>query len=129
MSLSISDKDVPNPTTLTTLTLYIRGLTDNNGKPYDLSGASKIYATIKDSLADADAAADVHIDSVSDATQFVTTYASTGNLDVTFTTTDTDLTAGTLYYIDVKAVWADGTVVELVRDTVVFDVPPTLAVS
>ncbi len=129
MSLSISDKDVPNPTTLTTLTLYIRGLTDNDGKPYDLSGASKIYATIKSSLATADASADVQIDDSTNATQFVTTYASTGNLDVTFTTTDTDLTAGTLYYVDVAAVWADGTKVELVRDELVFDVPPTLAVS
>ena len=129
MSLGINDKDSPNPTTLTTLPLYIRGLKDKDGKKYDLSGVSKFYAHIKDELTDSDATAAVTINSTSNPTQFVTTYASTGNLDVIFSTTNTNLTAGTLYYIDVKAVWADGTVVELVRDTIVFDVPVTLAVT
>jgi len=129
MSLSISDKDSPNPTTLTTLTLYIRGLKDKDGKPYDLSGASKFYAHIKDTLADVDASADVKLDSSTNPTQFVDTYAATGNLDVIFTTTNTTLTAGTLYYIGVAAVWADGTKVVLVNDTITFTVPPTLSVS
>ena len=129
MSLNITDKDDPKPTTLTTMTLYIRGLKDRNGAVYDLSGASKIYAHIKDALADADASADVKINSVDNAAQFTTTYASTGNLDVIFSTTNTTLTAGTTYYIDVKAMWAGGTAVELVRDTIVFDAPVTLAVS
>ena len=129
MSLSIVDKDNPNPTTLTTLRLYLRGLKDKDGKPYDLSGASKLYAHIKDELTDADASAAVSINSTSNPTQFVSTYASTGNLDVIFSTTNTNLTAGLLYYIDVKAVWTDGTVVELVRDTIVFDKPVTLAVT
>jgi len=128
MSLSIIDKDTPNPTTLTTLTLFLRDLKDKDRLPYNLSGA-KLYAHIKDSLAEADAAADVSINTTSNASQFVITYASTGNVDVIFTPTNTTLTAGTLYYIDVKAVWTDGTVRELVRDTIVFDVPPTLATS
>ncbi len=129
MSLSIEDKESPRPTTLTTMTLCIRGLLDKNGVPYDLSGASKFYAHIKDELTDSDATAAVTINSTSNPTQFITTYASTGNLDVIFTTTNTTLTAGTLYYIDVKAIWATGAAVELVRDTIIFDVPATLAVS
>jgi hypothetical protein len=129
MSLGITDKSSPNPTTLTTLTLYIRGLVDKDGKPYDLSGCSKFYCNVKSSLATVDASADVKINSVSNPTQFVTTYASTGNLDVILSTTNTALTAGTLYYIDVAAIWASGTKVELVRDTLVFDAPVTLAVS
>jgi hypothetical protein len=128
MSLSISDKESPRPVTRTTLPLYIRGLKTKDGLPYDLSGA-KLYAHIKDSLAEADAAADVTINSTSNASQFTTTYASTGNVDVIFTSTNTALTAGTLYYVDVKAVWVDGTSLEIVRDTIVFDNPVTLATS
>lgn len=128
MSLTIEDKNDPKPKTLTTLTLYIRGLLDKDGKKFDLSGASKIYATIKDSLSDADNA-HVQINSVSNPTQFVTTYASKGNLDVAFSTTNTTLTAGTLYYIDVTAVWSTGRKEVLVDDTIVFDTPVTLAVS
>lgn len=129
MSLSIADKASPNPTTLTTLWVCLRGLTDRNGVPYDLSGASKIYAHIKDALTDTDAAADVTINNVTNASQFVTTYASTGNLDVIFSTTNTNLTAGTLYYLDVAAIWSTGLKVELVRDTFVFDKPVTLSTS
>jgi hypothetical protein len=128
MSLSISDKSNPNPTTLSTLWLRVRDAKDKDGQLYDFSGA-KIYASIKDSLAEADNAADVNINSTSNPTQFVTTYASTGNLDVIFSTTNTARTAGTLYYIDVKAIWATGVAVEVVRDTITFDVPTTLAVS
>jgi hypothetical protein len=129
MSLSISDKSGPNPTTKTTLRLCIRDVLDKDGKFYDFSAVSKIYAHIKDSLSDADAAADVTINSVSNPTQFVTTYASTGNLDVIFSSTNTTLIAGTLYYIDVKAIWADGTSVEIVRDTITFDTAITFATS
>ena len=129
MSLSITDKDRPKPCTLTTLPLYLRGLLDKDKKPYDLSGADKIYATIKDSLADADNAADVQINSTDNPTQFVLTYADKGDLDVIFSTTDTNLTAGRTYYIDVKAVWANGNAVELVTDTIIFQTPPTKSVS
>jgi hypothetical protein len=129
MSLSISDKNTPNPTTLTTLTLAIRGVKNNSGQYYDFSTASKVYATIKDSLADTDATANVVINSVSNPTQFVLTYANNGNMDITFNTTNTALTAGTLYYLDIKAVWTAGAAVEIVRDTLVFDTPVTLAVS
>jgi hypothetical protein len=128
MSLSIVDKSNPNPTTLTTLWLRVRGVLDKDGQPYDLSGA-KIYAHIKNTLSEADIAADVTLNSATNPTQFIMTYASTGNLDVIFSTTNTALTAGTLYYIDVKAVWTTGTVVEVVRDTIIFDAPVTLAVS
>lgn len=128
MSLPIVDKDAPNPTTKTTLPLYIRDLLTKDGLPYDVSGA-KLYAHIKDSLADADAAANVSINTTDNATQFVITYASTGNVDVIFTSTNTNLTAGTLYYIDVKAIWPDGTALEVVRDTIIFDTPVTLATS
>lgn len=129
MSLSIIDKDKPNPTTLTTLRLRVRGLLDADGKPYDLSGVTKFYAHIKDALSDPDASADVKLDSETNPTQFITTYAATGNLDIIFTTANTTLTAGTLYYIDVAAVWPDGTKIVLVNDTITFTVPPTLAVT
>jgi len=128
MSLPISDKEDPRPVTKTTFPLYIRGVLDKDGLPYNLSGA-KLYAHIKDSLSEADIAADVTLNNVTNATQFVTTYSSTGNIDVIFSSTNTDLTAGTLYYIDVKGVWADGTSLEIVRDTIIFDAPPTLATS
>jgi hypothetical protein len=129
MSLAISDKEDPRPTTLTTLPLYIRGLKDKDGKPYDVSGATKVYATIKSDLSLIDANAEVHIDSTNNPTQFVLTYAAYGDLDVIFSTTNTNLTAGVLYYLDLKAIWANGNAVELVRDTLVFDVPGTKAVS
>ncbi|MDD4986906.1 MAG: hypothetical protein PHQ43_14255 [Dehalococcoidales bacterium] len=129
MSLSIIDKDSPNPKVQCTLTLHLRNLKDADGQPYDLSGASIIYATIKDSLADVDASADAQIDSTNEASQFTTTYASTGNLDVEFTPTNTDLTAGTPYYVDVKAIWASGEIEELVRDVFIFDTPVTLSTS
>jgi hypothetical protein len=127
MSLSISDKTKPNPKTLCTLTIALRGLLDRDGKPYDLS-AAKIVATIKDALADADAA-HVNINSTSNPSQFVLTFASTGNLDVIFSTTNTTLTAGTTYFVGVKAIWATGAAEELVDDTIVFDVPAVLAVT
>jgi len=129
MSLSITDKDNPKPPTLTTLRLCLRNLLDKDGEPYDLSGCSKFYAHIKDALTDADASADCKLDSVSNPTQFVTTYASTGNLDVIFSTTNTNLTAGTLYYIGVTAIWSGGTKVELCRDTIVFQTAITLSTS
>ncbi len=129
MSLSIIDKDSPNPKTQCTLRLHLRNLRDADGQPYDLSGASIIYATLKDSLADVDGSADAQIDTTAEASQFTLTYASTGNLDVEFTPTNTNLTAGTPYYIDVKAIWATGEIEELVRDVIVFDKPVTLSTS
>jgi hypothetical protein len=127
MSLSISDKTNPDPQTLCTLTLTIRNVLDRNGVAYDLSTA-KIVATIKDALADADAA-HVNINSTSNPSQFVVTAAATGNIDVIFSTTNTNLTAGTNYYIGVAAIWATGTKVMLVDDTIVFSAPPVLAVT
>ena len=129
MSLYISDKDNPNPKVKDTLHIRLRNLKDGDGKPYNLSGASKIYATIKDSLADPDISAAAQIDSVTESDQFILTYASTGNIDVIFSSDDTDLTAGTLYYIDVRAIWNGGDVVSLARDTIIFDTPVTLSTT
>lgn len=129
MSLPILDKTNPNPCTKSTLHITLRDLKDKDGEPYDLSACSKFYATIKDALSDADASADAQIDSTNEPTQFVTTYASTGNLDVIFSSTNTDLTAGTLYHIDVAAIWPTGTKNILVRDTIKFDTAVTLSTS
>lgn len=129
MSLYILDKDDPNPKVTDTLHIRLRNLKDGDGKPYNLSTASVIYATIKDSLADEDASADAQIDSDTNSTQFILTYASTGNIDVIFSSDDTDLTAGLLYYIDVRAIWSAGEVISLMRDTIVFDTPVTLSTT
>lgn len=129
MSLFISDKDNPNPKVTDTLHIRLRNLKDGDGKPYDLSTADVIYATIKDSLADEDASAAAQIDSTTESDQFILTYASTGNIDVIFNSDDTDLTAGTLYYIDVRAIWTGGEVVSLMRDTIIFDTPVTLSTT
>ena len=130
MSLFIIDKDNPNPKIGDTLHLRLRDLKNGDGKAYDLSSATKIYATIKDSLADADVDAAAQIDSVSEPTQFILTYASTGNIDVIYSPTNTAaLTAGVLYYIDVKAIWTTGDIVSIVRDTIIFDEPVTKSSS
>ena len=130
MSLFIIDKDTPNPKIGDTLHLRLRDLKDGDGKPYDLSTATKIYATIKDSLADADVDAAAQIDSVNEPTQFILTYASTGNIDVIYSPTNTAaLTAGVLYYIDVKTIWTTGDIVSIVRDTIIFDEPVTKSSS
>ncbi len=130
MSLFIIDKDTPNPKIGDTLHLRLRDLKDGDGKAYDLSSASKVYATIKDSLADADVDAAAQIDSVNEPTQFILTYASTGNIDVIYSPTNTAaLTAGVLYYIDVKAIWTTGEIVSIVRDTIIFDEPVTKSSS
>jgi len=130
VSLFIIDKDTPNPKIGDTLHLRLRDLKDGDGKAYDLSSASKVYATIKDSLADADVDAAAQIDSVNEPTQFILTYASTGNIDVIYSPTNTAaLTAGVLYYIDVKAIWTTGEIVSIVRDTIIFDEPVTKSSS
>jgi len=130
VSLFIIDKDNPNPKIGDTLHLRLRDLKNGDGKAYDLSSATKIYATIKDSLADADVDAAAQIDSVSEPTQFILTYASTGNIDVIYSPTNTAaLTAGVLYYIDVKAIWTTGDIVSIVRDTIIFDEPVTKSSS
>jgi hypothetical protein len=130
VSLFIIDKDTPNPKIGDTLHLRLRDLKDGDGKPYDLSTATKIYATIKDSLADADVDAAAQIDSVNESNQFILTYGSTGNMDAIFSPSDTSgLTAGTLYYIDVRAIWNTGEVVSIVRDTIIFDEPVTKSSS
>lgn len=130
MSLFIADKDNPNPKLGDTLRIRLRNLKDGDGKPYDLSTATKIYATIKDSLADADVDAAAQIDSVNESNQFILTYASTGNIDVIYSPTNTAaLTAGVLYYIDVKAIWTTGDIVSIVRDTIIFDEPVTKSSS
>lgn len=128
MSLYILDKDNPNPKVEDTLHIRLRNLKDGDGKAFDLSSAL-IYATIKDSLADADASADAQIDSTNESDQFILTYADSGNIDVIFSSADTDLTAGTLYYIDVRAIFSTGEVISLMRDTIVFDTPVTLSTS
>jgi len=130
VSLFIIDKDTPNPKIGDTLHLRLRDLKNGDGKAYDLSSATKIYATIKDSLADADVDAAAQIDSVNESNQFILTYASTGNIDVIYSPTNTAaLTAGVLYYIDVKAIWTTGDIVSIVRDTIIFDEPVTKSSS
>jgi len=130
VSLFIIDKDTPNPKIGDTLHLRLRDLKDGDGKAYDLSSASKVYSTIKDSLSDADGDAAVQIDSLSEPTQFILAYASTGNIDVIYSPTNTAaLTAGVLYYIDVKAIWTTGDIVSIVRDTIIFDEPVTKSSS
>jgi len=67
---------------------------------------------------------------VSESNQFILTYASTGNIDVIYSPTNTAaLTAGVLYYIDVKAIWTTGDIVSIVRDTIIFDEPVTKSSS
>ncbi len=131
MSLTITDKEAPYPIIGDTVTIRLRDLVDADGSPYNLSGAAKIYCTIKAALTDEDAEALVSIDNVTNATQFVTTYASTGNLDVILSSTNTvALTADTTYYVDVKAIWTTGTVIiSLVHDTIVFKERVTRATS
>jgi|BioPla2DNA2_1021312.scaffolds.fasta_scaffold09932_2 hypothetical protein len=130
MSLFILDKEDSNPKLGDTLHIRLRQLKDADGQPYNLLGASKIYATIKDSLSDPDVSADAQIDSVTNPGQFVLTYANSGDMDAIFSSTDTgSLVAGTLYYIDVRAIWNTGEVVSLVHDTIVFDKPVTLSTS
>jgi len=130
MSLFIIDKDNPNPKIGDTLTLTMRGLKDRNGKPYNLSGASKIYSPIKDSRADADVDAAAQIDSVNEPPQFALIFGESGNGDVIYSpSTTASLTAGTLYYIDVRAIWNTGEVVSIVRDTIIFDEPVTKSSS
>ena len=131
MSLTIIDKEAPHPIIGDTVTIRLRRLRDADGRPYDLSGAAKIYCTIKAALSDEDAAALVNIDNSGEAGQFVTTHANTGNLDVILSSTNTAaLTADTTYYVDVKAIWTTGTVIiSLVHDTVVFKERVTRATS
>jgi hypothetical protein len=131
MSLSIPDKETPSKPKLGDLfPVYIRGLLDKDKKPYNLSAATKLYITVKDALADLDAAAVLQKDSVSNPTQFVTTYASTGNLDALLLPADTaTLVAGTLYYVDVKAIWSATNIVTLVSDTVTWEQQVTRATS
>jgi len=130
MSLYLIDKEDPKPKVGDTLHIRLRNLKDGDGKPYDLSTATKIYATIKDSLADADVDASAQIDSVNESNQFILTYGSTGNMDAIFSPSDTSgLTAGTLYYIDVKAIWSGGEIISLLRDTIIFDEPVTKSSS
>ena len=131
MSLTITDKTDPYPLIGDTVTIRLRGLKDADGSAYDLSGAAKIYCCVKAALTDLDAAALVNINNSSNPTQFTTTYASTGNLDVILSSTNTAaLTADTTYYIDVKAIWTTGTViVSLVWDTIVFKQRVTRATS
>lgn len=127
MALSIKDKDNPKPFTVSTLYITLRNLKDKDGEPFDLSGA-KFYCHLKDTLTDADASADVKLDSTTNPTQFITTYASTGNLDVILSSTNTNLTAGTLYYIDVVAI-VSSTKYVLMSDTITFQAPATLSTS
>jgi hypothetical protein len=131
MSLTITDKANPYPLIGDTVTIRLRNLKNADGAAYDISGAAKIYCIIKTALTDLDAAALVNINNGTNSTQFVTTYASTGNIDVTLSSTNTAaLTADTTYYIDVKAIWTTGTViVSLLYDTIIFRQRVTRATS
>ena len=117
MSLRILDRATTRNVVGDEVKITIRDLRMENGNVYDLSGASKIYCTVKAALADLDNAALININSVTNATQFILTDAANGNISVILTATNSaTLTAGTRYFLDVKAIWADGTIVSLVNE-------------
>lgn len=76
------------------------------GDWYDLSGTTKIYCTLKSDLTVLDASASLQINSSSNPSSFDLTKAASGEIIVTLPHTSTaGLTAGTLYYMDIKAIW------------------------
>ena len=81
-----------------------------------MSDADTIYCTVEESLADTDGEAIIQIDSVTAPTQFNLANTLYGELDVTLLPTNTVLLApGTIYFIDIKALWADGPVLSIVN--------------
>ncbi len=81
-----------------------------DGTRVDLTGAT-IWATLKtDPSTQVDAAAAVQIETLHEASQFsVRSPATNGEFTVTFSAANTGgLTAGTIYYIDVKVKDASG---------------------
>lgn len=92
-----------NPVIGETVPLYIV-CEMSDGSRIDLTGAT-IWLTLKtDPSTQADAAAIIQLDSLHEPTQFsVDTPATNGVFTVTLSGTNTGtLTAGTIYYIDVK---------------------------
>ena len=86
--------------------LYIEAV-DYRGNPYDLSGTTKIYLTVKSDLTAVDGSAEVQLNSTTDSTQFNLTKASSGKITITIPNEDTDgLDPDTVYYVDVKAIWS-----------------------
>ena len=130
MSLYIEDKTNPMPVVGDKVTIKLRGLLNESGAVYDLSTVTKFYCTIKDALTDLDAAALKQINSSTNATQFITTYASTGNLDVILLPADTVLLSPDVtYYIDIKAIWSATDIRSLAYDTIEFAERVTRATS
>lgn len=116
MSLRIQDVDEARLVTGDIITIRCRELIDPDGRPYDLSDVDTIYCTVKESLADADDEAIIQIDSVTKSAQFKLTNAQYGEIDVVLLPDDTVLLApGTIYFIDIKALWADGPVLSIVN--------------
>jgi hypothetical protein len=116
MSLRIQDVDESRLVAGDIITIRCRELVDPDGRPYDLSDAAAIYCTVKESLADADDEAIIQIDSVTKSAQFKLTNAQYGEIDVVLLPDDTVLLApGTIYFIDIKALWADGPVLSIVN--------------
>ena len=116
MSLRIQDVDEARLVTGDIITIRCRELIDPDGRPYDLSDVDTIYCTVKESLADADGEAIIQIDSVTNPTQFNLANALYGELDVTLLPVNTTLLVpGTIYFIDIKALWPDGPVLSIVN--------------
>lgn len=117
MSLLISDIGQARLVLGDTVTVRVRNLVDYKNQPYDLStGISKIYCMVKTSLADVDGSALVSINSSSNPTQFVTTNAAYGELDVVLLPANTAaLTAGVKYNLDIKAIYTTGKIVSIVN--------------
>lgn len=117
MSLRIRDRATARGVVGDTITINLRNLLNDDGEKYDLSAATKIYCMVKTTLSDLDAAALINIDSSSNPTQFVLTDAVNGNISVILSPTNSaTLTAGTRYFLDVKAVWEDGIIISLVNE-------------
>ena len=117
MSLRIEDLEVARPVVGDTVTIYCENLVDRNGRPYDLSGASKIYCMVKSAPGDLDNAALININSSSNASQFVLTNAAYGDIEVSLSPTNSaTLTANTKNYLGIKAIWASGKIEHIVQE-------------
>lgn len=116
MSLKIEDIAEARLVLGDTVTIRLRELRDAEDAVYSLATVEKFYCMVKTALADTDGSALISINSSSNPTQFVTTNAAYGELDVVLLPADTAaLTAGVKYNLDIKAIWADGTILSLLN--------------
>lgn len=128
MSLTITWPTEARPKLLSTFHLMLRDLRDSTGAIIDLSQASKVYLTLKVSPSDTDASAALQVNNIDDSSYFDLTQGVLGAADIVVPPSEMDtLHADTPYWMDVKAIWPDGTAVTLVYDVITFDPPVTRA--